>query len=141
MKCPNCNQETRKDLGRCHYCNKELPKGIFHKFFTNVSRLANQAKAGAELKTTLEKMGKGIEIASERGFRMTDGDIFFIKGRGVVVTGKIQSGTVSVGDTVVLVSKTGERISCVVKGIETFRKLLQEAKVGDNVGLLISRNK
>lgn len=140
VKCPSCNQETRQDLEKCQYCNAVLPKGFFNKFFKAISKVSEQIKEDAEFKRILEKMGKGLEITSTEGsFRMIGEDVFFIEGRGTVVVGKIQSGIIKINNTVFVVSKNGQRISCKVKGIEMFRKLLQEAKTGDSVGLLLSK--
>jgi elongation factor Tu len=66
-------------------------------------------------------------------FRMTVEDVFFIRGRGTVVTGQVEQGSVRVGDEV----RVGDRRSARVDGIEAFRKLLDEAGEGDNIGLLL----
>jgi elongation factor Tu len=68
-------------------------------------------------------------------FRMTVEDIFSIAKRGTVVTGKIEAGTLKVGDEVVIQGKNGERRT-VVTGIEMFRKITSQAAAGDNVGIL-----
>jgi elongation factor Tu len=67
------------------------------------------------------------------GLRMTVGDVFSIRGRGTVVTGRIEAGAVRVGDTVRV---NGAR-PVSVDGIEMFRKTVETAGVGDNVGLLV----
>ena len=67
-------------------------------------------------------------------FRLRVDDIFTIKDRGVVVTGRVESGSLKVGDVVVV---NGTR-QCEVAGIEQFRKILQTASAGDNVGILLS---
>ena len=67
------------------------------------------------------------------GFRMTVGDVFSIAGRGTVVTGRVEAGSVRVGDTVRV---NGAR-PVSVDGIEMFRKTVETAGVGDNVGLLV----
>ena len=70
-------------------------------------------------------------------FGMTVEDVFSITGRGTVVTGRVQAGTVSVGEQV-LVSRAGQPLLQVeVTGVEMFRKTVQTAKAGDNVGLLL----
>lgn len=69
-------------------------------------------------------------------FSMQIEDVFSIKGRGTVVTGKIDSGTIKLGDEVLIQSQRGERKTFVV-GIEMFRKMLDQAKAGDNVGILL----
>ena len=64
-------------------------------------------------------------------FQMTVEDIFRIKNRGVVATGRVASGLVSVGDTVL-----ADGTPLVVKGVEKFRKVADSAAEGENVGLL-----
>jgi translation elongation factor EF-Tu-like GTPase len=70
-------------------------------------------------------------------FRMPVEDIFSIAGRGTVVTGRIESGTVRVGMQVNVVRDGGVAATTTVTGVEMFRKLLDTATVGDNVGLLV----
>ena len=64
-------------------------------------------------------------------------DIFTITGRGTVATGRVESGQIKVGDTVEIVGLTEEKRSVVVTGVEMFRKILDFAEAGDNVGLLL----
>jgi translation elongation factor EF-Tu-like GTPase len=78
------------------------------------------------------------EVLSSEDFEMTILDRFSIAGGGVVVTGVIASGTVSVDDTLCLVSATGVKIEVTVTGIERFKDILDSAGKGDRVGLLIS---
>ena len=69
-------------------------------------------------------------------FRMTVEDIFSIKGRGTVVTGRIESGTIAVGDEIRIQGQGAGRTT-VVAGIELFRKVITQARAGDNVGVLM----
>jgi elongation factor Tu len=69
-------------------------------------------------------------------FRMTVEDVFSIAKRGTVVTGKIESGTLRVGDEIAINGKNGEKRT-VVGGIEALRKILSEANAGDAVGILL----
>ena len=71
-------------------------------------------------------------------FVFTVEDVFEIKGRGVVVTGKVESGMVSVGDNVAIIGED-KRIDTILTGIEIQRKLLDSAVIGDECGLLLSR--
>lgn len=75
-------------------------------------------------------------MSTDPFFRMTVEDIFSIKGRGTVVTGKIESGTIKVGDEIIIQGKNGEK-KTTVTGVEMFRKMLDQAKAGDNVGILL----
>lgn len=70
-------------------------------------------------------------------FRITVEDVFSITGRGTVVTGQIESGSVSIGDIVRLKRVDGSGRDVAVTGIEMFRKMLDTAQKGDNVGLLL----
>ena len=72
----------------------------------------------------------------DKPFLMAVEDVFSIKGRGTVATGKIERGKVKVGDTVELVGLKGTR-SATVTGVEMFKQLLDEGIAGDNVGLLL----
>lgn len=71
-------------------------------------------------------------------FLLTVQDVFTITGRGTVVTGQVERGSIKVGDSVKIKdSVTGEIKISVVSGIEMFRKLLNAANAGDNVGILL----
>ncbi len=74
---------------------------------------------------------------SSKVFRMPIEDVFNITGRGVVATGRIESGDVHVGDEV-YISGNGKSLYAAVTGIEMFRKLLDQAEEGDNCGILLS---
>ena len=75
--------------------------------------------------------------ATDQPFLMPVEDIFSITGRGTVATGRVERGTVKVGDTVELVGLTNEVRDVVVTGVEMFHKLLDQAEAGDNIGLLL----
>jgi len=76
-------------------------------------------------------------MSSDPFFRMVIADVFFIRGRGTIVTGQIEAGTLNTGDDIFLLHVRGGRRAVTVDGIEMFRKQLSEAKAGDNVGLLL----
>jgi len=65
-------------------------------------------------------------------FRLTVEDVFVIKNRGIVATGRVESGTLRVGDTVQIDGAFDARVD----GIEIFRKSIDEAQAGDNIGVL-----
>jgi len=77
------------------------------------------------------------ERKSDLPFIMPVEDVFSITGRGTVATGRVERGTLSTGDEVEIVGLTDESRKVVVTGIEMFRKLLDNAEAGDNVGLLL----
>ena len=64
-------------------------------------------------------------------------DVFSIKGRGTVVTGRIERGQIKVGDTVDIVGLREKSMSTVCTGVEMFHKTLNEGMAGDNAGLLL----
>jgi elongation factor Tu len=75
---------------------------------------------------------------TEKPFLMPVEDVFSITGRGTVATGRIDRGIIKVQDDVELVGLTAEKgKKTVVTGVEMFRKLLDEGRAGDNVGLLL----
>jgi translation elongation factor EF-Tu-like GTPase len=65
-------------------------------------------------------------------FKLTVEDVFVIRNRGVVATGRVESGTVRVGDTVSINGGPG----VTVDAIEVFRKSIDQANAGDNIGVL-----
>ncbi len=73
----------------------------------------------------------------DKPFMMSIEDVFSIKGRGTVVTGRIDRGVVRVGDPVEIVGLREKSLSSVVTGVEMFHKQLDEGIAGDNVGLLL----
>ena len=77
------------------------------------------------------------ERKADQAFLMPVEDVFSISGRGTVATGRVESGTVKVGDVVELVGLTDEKKTTTVTGVEMFHKLLDQAEAGDNVGLLL----
>ncbi len=72
----------------------------------------------------------------DKDFLLAVEDIFLITGRGTVATGRVERGKVKVGDTVEIVGIKPTR-ETVVTGVEMFRKLLDEAQAGDNIGVLL----
>ncbi|MYA06974.1 MAG: elongation factor Tu [Holophagales bacterium] len=80
------------------------------------------------------------ERAVDQDFLMPIEDIFTISGRGTVVTGRVERGRVTVGDTVEIVG-IRDTASTVVTGVEMFRKLLDSGEAGDNIGVLLRGTK
>ena len=70
-------------------------------------------------------------------FLMPVEDVFSITGRGTVATGRVERGTVKMGDVVEIVGLSDENKTTTITGVEMFRKLLDSAEAGDNVGLLL----
>ena len=74
---------------------------------------------------------------NEKPFLMPIEDIFSITGRGTVLTGRIETGVIHVGDPVEIIGLNDKVINSTCTGVEMFRKLLDEGEAGDNVGLLM----
>ena len=77
------------------------------------------------------------ERATDKPFLMPVEDVFSITGRGTVATGRVERGVLHVSDEVEIVGITDETRKVVVTGVEMFRKLLDEAQAGDNIGALL----
>jgi len=73
----------------------------------------------------------------DKPFLMPVEDVFSIKGRGTVGTGRIERGKVHVGDEVSIIGLSKDIRKTVVTGVEMFNKTLDEGQAGDNVGLLL----
>ncbi len=73
----------------------------------------------------------------DKPFLMAIEDVFSIKGRGTVVTGRIDRGLVKVGDNLDIIGLRDESMSTVCTGVEMFHKLLDQGEAGDNVGVLL----
>ena len=77
------------------------------------------------------------ERATDKPFLMPVEDVFTITGRGTVATGRVESGILKVGDEVEVVGIREEKLKTVCTGVEMFRKLLDQAQAGDNIGALL----
>ncbi|HLF90561.1 MAG TPA: elongation factor Tu, partial [Anaerolineales bacterium] len=74
---------------------------------------------------------------TQKAFMMPVEDVFSIKGRGTVVTGRIDRGMINVGEGVDIVGLQDKKLTSTVTGVEMFHKLLKQGQAGDNVGLLL----
>jgi elongation factor Tu len=74
---------------------------------------------------------------TDKPFLMPVEDVFSITGRGTVATGRVERGVVKSGDSVEIVGLADEARTVVITGVEMFRKLLDEAQAGDNIGVLL----
>ena len=89
-----------------------------------------------ELMNALDTYIPDPDRETDKPFLMPVEDVFTITGRGTVATGRVERGTVKVGDTVEIVGM-GSKLQTVITGVEMFRKMLDQAEAGDNVGLLL----
>ncbi|WP_206830603.1 elongation factor Tu [Alicyclobacillus fructus] len=90
-----------------------------------------------ELMNAVDEYIPTPERDTSKPFLMPVEDVFTITGRGTVATGRVERGTLKVGDEVEIVGLREERRKTVATGIEMFRKLLDEAQAGDNIGALL----
>ena len=90
-----------------------------------------------ELMAAVDEYIPTPERKSDLPFLMPVEDVFSITGRGTVATGRVERGTVKMSDTVEIVGLSDEKKTTVITGVEMFRKLLDSAEAGDNVGLLL----
>ena len=93
-------------------------------------------EAIVELMNTVDEYIPDPVRETDKPFLMPVEDVFSITGRGTVATGRVERGTVKVGDTVEIVGIKDTR-SAVITGVEMFRKLLDQAEAGDNIGVLL----
>lgn len=127
--------EVRELLTKYQYPGDEVP------IIRGSALKATQGDADAE-NQIMELMNKVDEYIPtperpiDKPFLMPVEDVFSIKGRGTVVTGRIERGTVKINDTIEIVGIRDTK-STVVTGIEMFRKSLDEGQAGDNAGLLL----
>ena len=102
-----------------------------------------ESEWGSKVVELLEEVDSYVptpERAVDQDFLMPIEDIFTISGRGTVVTGRVERGRVTVGDTVEIVG-IRDTSSTVVTGVEMFRKLLDSGEAGDNIGVLLRGTK
>ena len=90
-----------------------------------------------ELMATVDEYIPDPERDTDKPFLMPIEDVFSITGRGTVATGRVERGVLHLSDEVEIVGVKEETQKTVVTGIEMFRKLLDEAQAGDNIGALL----
>lgn len=95
------------------------------------------AKKIVELMEAVDSYIPTPERATDKPFLMPVEDVFTITGRGTVATGRVERGIVKVGDQVEVVGLAEETRTTTVTGVEMFRKLLDQAQAGDNIGALL----
>ena len=95
------------------------------------------ADAVVELMQAVDDYIPEPERANDQPFLMPVEDVFSITGRGTVATGRVERGMLKVGDNVEIVGLTDEKRTVVVTGVEMFKKTLDQAETGDNIGALL----
>ncbi|WP_066871242.1 elongation factor Tu, partial [Clostridium mediterraneense] len=130
--------EVRELLSEYNFPGDDIPviKGSALKALENPTDEASIAPI-VELMEAVDSYIPTPERATDKDFLMPVEDVFTITGRGTVATGRVERGVLHVGDEVEIVGLAEESRKVVVTGIEMFRKLLDEAQAGDNVGALL----
>jgi elongation factor Tu len=106
--------------------------------------LEGDAEAEAQVLALMEAVDSYIpepERVVDKPFLMPVEDVFTITGRGTVATGRVEQGTIKVGESVEIVGIRPKTTSTVVTGVEMFRKLLDQGQAGDNIGVLLRGTK
>ncbi|MBP3941669.1 MAG: elongation factor Tu, partial [Christensenellaceae bacterium] len=98
---------------------------------------SEECKGVLELMAAVDDYVPTPERPSDLPFLMPVEDVFSITGRGTVATGRVERGTIKLSEQVEIVGLTEETRTVVVTGVEMFRKLLDQAIAGDNIGLLL----
>lgn len=127
--------EVRELLTKYQYPGSDVPivRG------SALKALEGDAEAEKQILELMSKVDEYIptpEREIDKPFLMPVEDVFSIKGRGTVVTGRIQRGKVKINETAEIVGIKATK-STVVTGVEMFRKQLEDGQAGDNVGLLL----
>lgn len=127
--------EVRELLTKYQYPGKDIPiiRG------SALKALEGDAEAEKQILALMEAVDTSIPTPQreiDKPFLMPVEDVFSIKGRGTVVTGRIQRGKIKVNESVEIVGLKDTK-STVVTGVEMFHKQLDEGQAGDNVGLLL----
>ncbi|TSC90169.1 MAG: translation elongation factor Tu [Microgenomates group bacterium Gr01-1014_5] len=127
--------EVRELLSKYQYPGDKVPviKG------SALKAVEGDEEAGKQIMELMKAVDEFIPTPvreTDKPFLMSVEDVFSIKGRGTVVTGRIERGVVKVNEEIEIVGLRDTRKS-VVTGVEMFRKMLDEGQAGDNVGILL----
>jgi elongation factor Tu len=133
--------EVRELLSKYHFPGDDIPviRGSALKALESKSDDPENEDYGSikDLMAAVDSYIPTPTRETEKPFLMPVEDVFGIKGRGTVATGRIERGQVKVGETIEQVGIHAKARSLVVTGVEMFNKTLDEGQAGDNVGLLL----
>jgi len=133
--------EVRDLLSSYEFPGDEIPivKGSSLKVLESASTDPNAPEYACmkELMDAVDSYIPTPDRPTDGDFLMPVEDVFSITGRGTVATGRVERGIVKVQDEVEIVGLTAESRKTVVTGVEMFRKLLDQAEAGDNIGVLL----
>jgi elongation factor Tu len=134
--------EVRELLSRYDFPGDDVPviRGSALKALESSGNLGREDPAAAPIWALMDAVDSYIPTPPrpvDQPYLMPVEDVFSIKGRGTVVTGRIERGIVKVGDTVEIVGFTEAPRAVTVTGVEMFQKTLDQGEAGDNVGCLL----
>jgi elongation factor Tu len=131
--------ELRELLDKYEFPGDEIPiiKGSALAAMESEGNDDEACKSIDELMAAVDEYIPVPERAVDQNFLMPVEDVFSIKGRGTVGTGRIERGVIHVGDEVEMVGLSDEVRKTTVTGVEMFNKTLEDGQAGDNVGLLL----
>ena len=133
--------EIRDLLNEYEFPGDDTPiiKGSAYLALTSESKDVNapEYKCILDLMDAVDDYIPTPERKADQPFLMPVEDVFIITGRGTVATGRVERGILKMSDEVEIIGLTDERRKSVVTGIEMFRKLLDFAEAGDNIGVLL----
>ena len=132
-------EEIRDLLKKQGYRGDETPiiRGSALKATENPTDEAGAAKCVWDLLAALDSFIPTPVRDTEKTFLMPIEDVFSIKGRGTVVTGRIETGVIKVGDQIEIIDLGKESMKSTITGVEMFHKQFDSAEAGMNVGLLL----
>ncbi len=134
--------EVRELLSKNNFPGDDVPvvRGSALKALESTGDLGREDPAAASIWALMDAVDDYIPTPPrpvDKPFLMPVEDVFSIKGRGTVVTGRIERGVVKVGDTIEIVGFTEAPRAVTVTGVEMFQKTLDTGEAGDNVGCLL----
>ncbi len=131
--------EVRELLDKYEFPGDDIPiiKGSALKAMESEGKDDEACKCIDELMDAIDSYIPEPERATDQDFLMPVEDVFSIKGRGTVGTGRVERGIIHVGDEVDIVGLEDEIKKTTCTGVEMFNKTLEEGQAGDNVGLLL----
>lgn len=133
--CSGCQSEVPDASESCPRCGNPAPRGLLASFFGLFRARPALPKSSAPAPSPPGPR----DVAGAFSFKVED--VFSITGRGTVITGRVASGEIGVGDEVRFRSARGASVPCRVIGVETLGKALDLARAGDDVGLVLSKVK
>ena len=131
--------EIRELLAKYDFPGEEIPivQGCAIKVLNSEGADAEAVKSIDELLAAIDSYIPEPVRDIDKPFLMPIEDVFSIKGRGTVATGRVERGIVKKGENIELIGLTEEPIKTVCTGVEMFRKTLDQGQAGDNIGVLL----